>query len=387
MTGYIYDADGNRVAKEAITSWSCDPSANGFTTRSDYVRDQAGNQLTELDADSNGNITGQHTNVWANGQLIGTYDRNGTHFYLNDWLSTRRVQTDYAGVVEQTCSSLPYGDGETCLPLPTENLFTGKERDAESGNDYFDARYYSSAMGRFLSPDWAIKVAPVPYAKLSDPQTLNLYAYVLNNPLSHRDADGHWIQLNGDDDARKKQLDALKTAVGSKAGAYLYDNTVDGKHYVGILSGGQDGKGPSFNNINAASNKLGGIIEDTGRGASVQFVAPGTMIQGTKVDSIDRGGSPAVTTSNSKSAQIYVTSGAIGALPGNYMSNGRDAVPSLADVISHEFGHVDSSWYHGGVDTNGDAVRMENQTRQSEGGPTRTGHDTPGDVQLGGTQY
>jgi len=31
--------------------------------------------------------------------------------------------------------------------------FTGKERDTESGNDYFEARYYSSAMGRFMSPD------------------------------------------------------------------------------------------------------------------------------------------------------------------------------------------------------------------------------------------
>jgi len=44
--------------------------------------------------------------------------------------------------------------------------FTGKERDTESGNDYFEARYYSSAMGRFLSPDWSAKVEPVPYSKL-----------------------------------------------------------------------------------------------------------------------------------------------------------------------------------------------------------------------------
>ncbi len=156
---------------------------------------------------------------------------------------------------------------------------------------------------------------------------------------------------------------------------------------MGILSGGQDGKGPSFNSINAASNKLGGIIGDTGRGASVQFVSPGTSINGDRVGSIDRGMSPAVTTSDLESAQIYVTSDPIGTLPGNYQSNGRDAVPSLADVISHEFGHVDGSWYHGGLDTNGDAVRMENQTRQSEGEPTRTGHNTPRDVQLGGTQY
>jgi RHS repeat-associated protein len=69
--------------------------------------------------------------------------------------------------------------------------FTGKERDFESGNDYFGARYYGSSMGRFLSPDWSAKVEPVPYAKLDDPQTLNLYAYVGNNPLSSVDADGH----------------------------------------------------------------------------------------------------------------------------------------------------------------------------------------------------
>ena len=60
----------------------------------------------------------QHTNVWAGGKLLATYDDNGLHFYLDDPLGTRRVTTDYAGVVEQTCTSLPYGDGETCAPTP-----------------------------------------------------------------------------------------------------------------------------------------------------------------------------------------------------------------------------------------------------------------------------
>lgn len=68
---------------------------------------------------------------------------------------------------------------------------TGKERDSESGNDYFGARYYASTMGRFLSPDWSAKEEPVPYAKLDDPQSLNLYGYMLNNPLGGVDADGH----------------------------------------------------------------------------------------------------------------------------------------------------------------------------------------------------
>jgi hypothetical protein len=46
-------------------------------------------------------------------------------------------------------------------------------------------------MGRFMSPDWSAKQEPVPYAKLDNPQSLNLYAYVLNNPLDKTDPDGH----------------------------------------------------------------------------------------------------------------------------------------------------------------------------------------------------
>ena len=74
--------------------------------------------------------------------------------------------------------------------------FTQKERDGESGNEYFFARYYNAPTGRFLSPDWSAKIEPVPYAKMDDPQTLNLYAYVGNNPIIHVDVDGH-MQCDG----------------------------------------------------------------------------------------------------------------------------------------------------------------------------------------------
>jgi RHS repeat-associated protein len=76
--------------------------------------------------------------------------------------------------------------------------FTGKERDTETGgidgNDYFGARYYASSMGRFLSPDSnddEDDPDPVPYADPENPQSLNLYAYVQNNPLGATDSDGH----------------------------------------------------------------------------------------------------------------------------------------------------------------------------------------------------
>jgi len=196
MTGYLYDAEGTRVAKGGFSTWSCDPAVNGFNTTNDYILGPGGEQMTEMGVQAQQGsaplqLAWQHTNVWAGGKLLATYDPTGLHFYFNDPLGSRRVQTDSAGVVERTCQSLPFGDGETCLPTPTENLFTGKERDAESGNDYFGARYFAPSMGRFMSPDWSAKGAPVPYAKLGDPQTLNLSAYVRNNPLGLVDYDGH----------------------------------------------------------------------------------------------------------------------------------------------------------------------------------------------------
>ena len=84
-------------------------------------------------------------------------------------------------------------------------MFTQKERDTESGLDYFLARYYSSAQGRFTSPD-EFQGGPleVPYSNSSDsgsralayadvvsPQSLNKYVYCLNNPLLYVDPDGH----------------------------------------------------------------------------------------------------------------------------------------------------------------------------------------------------
>jgi RHS repeat-associated protein len=64
--------------------------------------------------------------------------------------------------------------------------FTGKERDTETGLDYFGARYFSGAQGRFTSVDpiWITK------ERMLDPQRLNLYAYGRNNPLRYIDPDG-----------------------------------------------------------------------------------------------------------------------------------------------------------------------------------------------------
>src|SRR5690242_20765386 len=86
----------------------------------------------------------------------------------------------------------PFG-GERVVAnaCPQNYKFEGKERDAETGNDDFGARYYSSRFGRWLSADWFAVPAPVPYANLTNPQTLNLYAMVSDNPETFADLDGH----------------------------------------------------------------------------------------------------------------------------------------------------------------------------------------------------
>lgn len=192
MVGYVYNAEGQRVSKGYITSWSCDISSNGFTPQSDYVLGPSGEQVSEVSVQPGGALAWQHTNVYANGQLLATYDDDGLHFHLSDDLGTRRVQTDYAGVVESSFVSYPFGEMPDSQPLgATEQHFTGQQHDTESGLDYFGARYYASSMGRWLSPDWSAKASPVPFATFGDPQSLNLYSYVRNNPLTNSDADGH----------------------------------------------------------------------------------------------------------------------------------------------------------------------------------------------------
>jgi len=204
---YIYDAEGRRVAKT---------NSSGAAT-SVYILGLGGEQVTEL----NSSGAWVHTNVFAGGgRLLASYegpagtDTAGYHYHLTDWLGTKRMQTTASGNQEETCMSYPFGDGLACTggPDATEHHFTGKERDTESGLDYFFARYFTSDLARFMTPDWAGKPIAVPYASFRDPQSLNLYEYVGNNPNTGIDLDGH---LGGDN---SDSITGLLNGGGSEAG-------------------------------------------------------------------------------------------------------------------------------------------------------------------------
>ena len=123
------------------------------------------------------------------------------YYYEEDMLGSSRTmvqagQTAVCGVYPErsrrNADFYPFGGERDITNTCTQNYkFEGKERDTETGNDDFGARYYTSRLGRWLSADWSAVPAPVPYANLTNPQTLNLYAMVSDNPETFADLEGH----------------------------------------------------------------------------------------------------------------------------------------------------------------------------------------------------
>lgn len=155
---YDYDGEGRRVRKTTPL---------GTTV---YVYDAQGQLAAEIDP-------------------AGSNPDSGTLYLTADHLGSTRAVTDASGMLKERWDYFPFGqtisggqvfgnrnlvaayDAATGVTLE----FTGKERDSETGLDYFGARYFSAAQGRWTTPDWSATPQAVPYADFSDPQTLNLY--------------------------------------------------------------------------------------------------------------------------------------------------------------------------------------------------------------------
>jgi RHS repeat-associated protein len=182
--GIVYDAE-NRQTQYTKT---------GQLTNS-YQYDGAGHRVKKID--NNGttifvyNVENQLIAEYTSGAPSGV---GGTSYLTSDHLGSTRVVMKSDGNARH--DFLPFGEelqagigGRTSglgyVADSVRQKFTQKERDIESGLDYFHARYYSSAQGRFLSPD-----EPFADQEEREPQSWNLYPYVTNNPLAFTDSLG-----------------------------------------------------------------------------------------------------------------------------------------------------------------------------------------------------
>ena len=182
-----------------------------------------------LEAGMTGSDTEEY--VFFNGKRVARRDVSGNavHYYFADHLGSADVVSSAAGVIQDESDYYPYG-GEIVITNsdPNNYKFSGKERDSESGLDMFGARYYGSSLGRFMTPDWAAAPTAVPYAHFGNPQSLNLYGYVQNNPTTLGDPDGHVDPVTGIDIAAEiasyiathpEEVQAVEAEVAAGAGA------------------------------------------------------------------------------------------------------------------------------------------------------------------------
>jgi RHS repeat-associated protein len=211
-TGYVYDADGNLITVPAPGGASYTYNAENEMTSTagvTYTYDGNGRRVEKSsgklywygsggevldETDLSGNLTSEY--VFFGAKRIARRDSpsNNVFYYFSDHLGTSRKIVQ-SGQTSSCYEADFYPFGAERAPIantcPQNYKFTGKERDGESGLDNFVARYDSSSLGRFISPD-----SPS-YSNHNNPQSWNLYAFALNNPVTFRDADGHKVECVG----------------------------------------------------------------------------------------------------------------------------------------------------------------------------------------------
>lgn len=153
------------------------------------------------------------------------------------------------------------------LRVLSASRYTGKERDTESGLDYFGARYYGSSMGRFMSPD----ASGIAYSNPTNPQSFNLYSYALNNPLRFVDPTGLTACFYGgqgdtpqnDHDASDYEDVPDQATCTANGGVSLVDNQTvkvnangDSGNYLSLLDGGGSSQFVQFIPGKACSSAL-----------------------------------------------------------------------------------------------------------------------------------
>lgn len=198
--GYSYDANGNltsdgqnTIVYDAENRMVSDSDGSGTAT---YVYQASGHRVVKnfggnatvyiFNGDKviaeymSGALTKEY--IFLGNQMLASYAGTALHYYLPDRISNR-VVSDVEGNTQGQQGNYPFGESWYGSGTTTEWQFTSYERDAESGNDYAIAREYVSRVARFSGVDTGEIAA-------TDPQGLNRYAYVANDPVNRVDPSG-----------------------------------------------------------------------------------------------------------------------------------------------------------------------------------------------------
>ena len=211
--------------------------------------------------------------------------------YLSvDHLGSTRMVTDQSGSVISRHDYVPFGEeiasgvaGRLSVWNISDSIgqkFTGKERDGESGLDYFGARYYGSSLGRFTSPD----PIGIIKQKLFDPQQWNAYGYARNNPLRFMDPTGQYVTNCASDDKkcnkevnrfekqRQKDLKSKDPNVRAGAAAFGDRGKDNGVHvgFVDLASQGYKGEVDAISKSGNGKTDVEVTIDSALKGKSLQ---------------------------------------------------------------------------------------------------------------------
>ena len=177
---YVYDVFNRRIHVQT-------PSAT-----TEYTYDYAGRRISSWLSPNNTGVEGR---IYWDGQQFGYRSSDGTtYFDHQDTLGTERMRTDFGAGAGSSYASLPWGDGYSATiglagADQDNEHFAGMEQDENTSNvpmsEHAQFRQYSFLQGRWLAPD-----PDMGSYDPTNPQSLNRYAYVLNNPLSFIDPTG-----------------------------------------------------------------------------------------------------------------------------------------------------------------------------------------------------
>jgi RHS repeat-associated protein len=277
---YYYDHEGNRKWKKLYQSGV--NTKKIFTISDEY----------ELDFTASTSAYKYTTHYYADEKIVAKKNPDGSKNYLHgDHLGSTTLITKQDGTVLENTTYDPFGK-VTSGGVNSRFGYTGQEKDPETPLNYYNARYYDSSIRRFAQADDVIQ-------DVYDPQTLNRYSYVRNNPLTYNDPTGHVWQY-----AAMAGLEAFTfgfAASGFSSGwQYATDTSFTGRLQSG-LAGTNDILQTDEGQILTNTLMLGaGFLQPTNLSVGITNVDKNTG---------GRLGNQATRIQNSKIAQSYVTSG------------------------------------------------------------------------------